>query len=52
MAPTSSGEYGVRRGVGADLVRLADDLAAAHAGAGEEAEEARRPVIAAGDAAR
>jgi len=37
-----------RRGVGADLVRLADHLPAADAGAGEHPEEARRPVVAAG----
>src|ERR1700730_13070549 len=37
-----------RGGKGADLVRFADHLSAAYAGAGEQAEETGRPVIAAG----
>src|SRR5262249_51699977 len=42
------GREGCRGGVGTDLVRFADHLTAAHAGAGEQAEEARRPVVPAG----
>ena len=38
----------MRRGVAADLVRLADHLSAADAGTGEQPRKARRPVVAAG----